>query len=532
MHIIKTLFFTSFFLLFFEACSNDPITKPPLKEPEHPHHQQNSVIQIPVSINTQEIKEAIMAEIQEPLSSGISEKITSDIFALEEITKKQLIDKYKDTPTQWFNPIESSYKFLSKDITEFINKTFKTSMWVKHKIYLKDLNIIFEGSKVKIYTSYKVDISIDYEQAIIPITNAYKIKGLLDGTIEASINLIGNISIDENAKLHLKALEDGTEIKFTKIALPSAVNLLEILKVTKLEDVLTKRLLEEPINKHIFAQVEKQITKKQVDIKLAQRIQKLVYENSYPLALSKDLWLVPGANKISISQVQGKGGICSNSLSINVGLIAQPELITSITKPIINPLKSVPIVCEQITPKVYLYPSLNIKYDFIANKITQKLNSFINTKYPDSGYSISGALLYPSDTNIILSLDLIDKDDKNKIFSFYLSGIPDINTQEMFVTLKDLDYTLESKNALINTANWLLDEEIKNFIQENVIFNYREEFIKLSRQLSNIEHASGKKIITGKLNLIGVEDIFAAKDSLVIHALATGNISYKINLRK
>ena len=531
MYLIKILFFTVL-LFFLGACSNDPITKPPLKESKHNYHQQESIIQIPFSIDTKEIEDAIISEIPEPLSSGISEKITADIFAMEEVTKKQLIDKYEDTPKRWFNPFEATYKYVSKDITEFIDKTFKVGMWVKYRIYLKNLDIYFEGSKVKISTSYKVDISIDYEQASFPNTNAHKIKGLLDGTIEADINLVGTISIDDKAQLKLSALENSTNIKFTKIALPSAVNLLEILKVTKLEDVLTTRLLEESMNKYIFAQVQKQLAKKQIDIKLAQRIQELVHENSSPLALSKDLWLVPGANKVSISQVQGQGGVCSNSLSINVSLIAKPKLITSKSKPIINPLKTVPVVCETITPKIYLYPSLNVKYAFLAKKITKELNSFISTKYPDSGYSIANIGIYPSDTKLILSLDLIENENANKVFSFYLFGTPKINEKEMHITLENLDYTLESKNVLLTTASWLLDEKIKTFIQENAVFSYKKEFIKLSHQLSNIEHTSGKKIITGKLDLIGVEDIFMAKESLIIHALATGNISYKINLRK
>lgn len=528
---VITSLYAFFFLLFLGACSHDPIEKPPLKEPIHIHNQQDSVIQVPISIDTHEIENAIFQEIQVPLSSGVSEKITADVFATEKITSKELIHKYKDTPKRWFNPIEASYKYVSKDITTLFDKTFGTGMWVKYKIYLVDLHIFFEGSQVKISTRYRVDLSIDYEQRIFPTSNTHKIKGLLDGTIEADIQLEANISIDKNAQLHLEPLENATQIKFTKIALPSAVNLLKILKVTKMEDTLTARLLEEPINKRLFAQIEKQIAKKQVNIQLAQRIQELVYENSYPLSISKDLWLVPKAHKISISQVQGQGGVCSNSLSINVGLIATPQLITSTTQPITHPPKSVPVVCQSIPPKIYLYPTLTIKYDFIAKRITEDLDAYIASNYPDSEYKVANTTIYPSGEKLIVSVDLIEKDNE-KIFTFYLSGTPEIQTKEMHVRLKDLDYTLKSKNVLLDVASWILDEKIKNFIQEKAVLSYKKEFLKLSKELSNIEHMSGEKIITGNLKLIGVENIFTSKEALIIHALATGNISYKINLRK
>ena len=447
---------------------------------------------------------------------------------MKEITRKQLIKEYKNTRSNWLKPIESSYKYVSKDITHFIDKTFKTGVWVQHKVYLKDLQILFEGSKVRIFTSYSVDISVDYEQSAIPRGEAIKIKGPLNGTVEANIQLLGTISIDEKAQLHIQASQDDTKVEFTKIALPSAVNLLDILKVTNTEKFLTKKLLEEPINKYIFHQVQEKISKKQLDIQLAQRIQKLVQEHSQPLSLSKDLWLVPQANTISISQLIGEGKTCSNTLSINVGIIAKPKLITSTSKPIVSVPKSIPIICETFNPKIYLYPSLDIKYDFVETLLEKELQTLINNEYKDTEYSINNVQIYPSDSKLVVAIDLVKKKNDTKLATFYLWGTPKLNHKAMNVSVENFDYTLESKSYLLETANWILENKVKNFIQKRILFSYKDEFDKLSKQLSEIEYTSGKKIITGNIDLIGVEDIFTAKDSLVVHALATGNLSYKM----
>jgi len=247
----------------------------------------------------------------------MTDKVKVDIFASDKISKKEFIDvleertrsgyytdKYKEIKNDlskiitepfnlWTKPAEAAYKYKSEDIADFLEKNFKAGAWVQHKIYLKDLNMFFEGSTVRIFTSYRIDISLNYEQNLLPQKELVELKGLLTGSIEADISLMGQILIDDNAQIKIKAYEDETKVEFTKIVLPSSIDALDILEITQTEDFLTKRILEEPINKYTFYQIQKQISKKQVDIQLAQKIQKLVSKNSIPLELSKDLWLVP-----------------------------------------------------------------------------------------------------------------------------------------------------------------------------------------------------------------------------------------------
>lgn len=514
------------------SCSQEDIKRPPFEEPTNNYIQHNSVIQIPITIDTNEIKQAILSEVKNPLSIGITKKITTDIMATEEIPTQEFKKSFRSFDKQMFKPFEATYQYISKDVTQFIDKTFKVGMWVKHKVYLTNLEILFQGSDVKIFTSYRIDLALDYEQSLIPLTKAMRVKGLLSGVIEAKINLVGKISINEKAELQIEASESDTKIKFTKILLPAAIDALDFLKITQTEDILTKKLLEEPINKYIFKEVQKQISKKQVDIKLAQKIQKLVYENSSPLALSKDLWLIPEAKKISISQVNGEGDICSNRLTINVGIIAKPELITSTSKPIVHQAHSIPIICKNLSPKVYLYPSLNIKYDFVENMIEEDLQNLIDKEYTNSHYSIKNVKIYPSKDKLVIAIDLIDKKDTEKIATFYLWGTPKLNRELMNISLEDFDYTIESRSFLIDIADWMLDAKIKNLIHKEAIFSYKEDFEKLSSKLSTIKHESSKKIITGRIDLVGIEDVFTSKDSIVVHALATGTISYKINLKE
>lgn len=547
------------YALFFTSCSsenNQSIKKPPLQEPKYTYVQQNSVIQIPITIDTAEIKKAILSEIKNPISTGSTDKVKVDIFASDKISKKEFIDileertrsgyytdKYKEIKNDfskiitepfnlWTKPAEAAYKYKSEDIADFLEKNFKAGAWVTHKIYLKDLNIFFEGSTVKIFTSYKIDISLNYEQNLLPKKELAELKGLLTGSIEADISLKGQILIDDNAQIKIKAYEDETKLEFTKIELPTSIDALDILEITQTESFLTKRILEEPINKYTFYQIQKQISKKQVDIQLAKKIQNLVSANSIPVELSKDLWLVPQPSKISISQLDGQGEMCENTLSINIGITAKPKLVTSSSEPIVAQCKPLPIVCERLSPKVYLYPILNIKYDFVEKTIEQELKSFIDNENLNSEYSVSNVNIYPSNKKLVIAIDLIERKNSKKVVTFYLWGTPKLNHNLMYVGLENLDYTLESKNHLLNTASWLLNSNIRDFIQEKAVFSYQKEFVKLSKKLSNIEYESIKNIINGEIKLNGIQDIHTSKESLIVQVLAQGDISYKINLGK
>ncbi len=465
-----------------------------------------------------------------PISSGITKKITTDILATQKISTKEFKKGFHKIHKEWLKPVEATYKYVSKDISQLIDKTFKVGMWIEHKIYLTKLEILFEGSLIKILTSYRIDLDLDYEQSLIPMAKALRVKGLLRGSIEANVNLVGTISINDKIQLKIQASQNDTQVEFTKILLPLAVDALDIFKITKTQDYLTKKLLEEPINKYIFDEVQKQISKIEVNLNLAQKIQKLVYENSHPFSLSKDFWIIPNAKKISISQINEETTQCSNILSINVGITAKPQFIMSKIEPKIIPPKSIPIVCEVFNPKIYIYPDIKIKYTFAQKELEKELISFIHKEHPNSQYSIANVNIYPSDTKLVVSVDLVEKKDQTKVLTFYLWGTPSLNHKEMYVSLEGLDYTIESKSYLLKKINWLFDERIKKIIQKRALFSYKKEFMKLSKKLSKIEHSSGKKIITGEIKLEGIENIFTSKDSLIIHALATGKLSYKLKL--
>jgi len=556
------------------GCPSDKIKKPPLKEPVISHKQETSVIQMPINMKSKDLKRMILNELENPVSSGKTDKITANILATESITERELIKelvspfkpghyvtKYKQVekrvkksykclikpwkwgdcwkdiiaivsvPTQiWIEPVEAVYKYVSKDVTKLIDKTYKTGVWVGHKVYLKDLDINFNGPEVIVFSRFNVDLLIDYEQAVVPLGPKIKIKGLLNGNLKVDVNVTGDITINDNAELSIKIPEDGADIKFTNLSLPDAVGGIDIVDIIQSEIQKIKNKIGKLVNKQLKKQIEKQIAKKQDDLIFGDKIQQLLIDNSNPIALAEDLWLIPAPEKIYISQINGNGKGTNNRLTINIGAAAKPKLIASITKPTVTIPDLIPIVSDEIESKIYLYPQIDISYDFAEVEVESELKKLMDKDYSNLPYTIDNVVFYPSDKRLVIAVDLVKRKNNKRVVTFYLWGIPTLNNEIMEVRLEDFDYTLETKNYLIKIANWVLDDKIRNIIKDRTVFNYKKELNDLTKKIANFDVPSKIGNLSGKLNSINADDLFTSTRALTVYVLATGEAEFTFEI--
>jgi hypothetical protein len=95
--------------------------------------------------------------------------------------------------------------------------------------------------------------------------------------------------------------------------------------------------------------------------------------------------------------------------------------------------------------------------------------------------------------------------------SIYLSGEPFYDNLTNKVDIKNLDYTLGTKNFLLKTAAWLLKSNMRNQMLENVNFliEYNLETIRkqAQAQLTNYQIASGI-FVKGNLDNLGISDVY------------------------
>ncbi|MBL0740275.1 DUF4403 family protein [Chryseolinea lacunae] len=110
----------------------------------------------------------------------------------------------------------------------------------------------------------------------------------------------------------------------------------------------------------------------------------------------------------------------------------------------------------------------------------------------------------------------------------YLRGTPYYDTTRAVFTLKDFRFDVDSENALINTADWMLHDNALGFVQEKLVVDMQPLIDRLPELIENgIEKGkSGNKInvYVERLQLTP-QQILITRDNIQIILKATGKAS-------
>lgn len=116
--------------------------------------------------------------------------------------------------------------------------------------------------------------------------------------------------------------------------------------------------------------------------------------------------------------------------------------------------------------------------------------------------------------------------------SIYLSGKPIFNPKKNAIDIKDLNFTLETRNFLYKSAAWLLKGSLKNQIEKNMDFlldyNLTELKNQLQDQLKNYKIANSI-FLTGQLSELNLQDAFLAPESIRVNVALKGRLNVQVN---
>ena len=113
----------------------------------------------------------------------------------------------------------------------------------------------------------------------------------------------------------------------------------------------------------------------------------------------------------------------------------------------------------------------------------------------------------------------------------YLQGRPVYDLNDNAIELRDLDYTLDTRNFLFKSAGWLLKGTIKNRIQDNMNFllesNIKESKKLMEQQLNNYQLAPGVRM-TGRVDELTIRDVYVLREGLSADVLLSGAIKIDV----
>lgn len=159
---------------------------------------------------------------------------------------------------------------------------------------------------------------------------------------------------------------------------------------------------------------------------------------------------------LSLSGIQFDG----KNLSAQAGIRCQPQFSLRSENIKTTPLPNMETISGENGFKFYIdaslpYPELNL----MAEKML-----------PDTTFNINGKLFHMDELSFMPS-----KDNKltirihfsgNKKGTIYLTGTPLLDTAKNELSMPDLDFDINSRNALIKTASWILNGKIERKLRK------------------------------------------------------------------
>lgn len=116
--------------------------------------------------------------------------------------------------------------------------------------------------------------------------------------------------------------------------------------------------------------------------------------------------------------------------------------------------------------------------------------------------------------------------------SIYLTGKPIYNPNKNSIDVKDLNFTLETRNFLVKSAAWLLKGTLRNQIEKNMDFlldyNLKELKNQLQTQLKDYK-ISNSIFLNGQLNELTIQDAFLAPESIRVEVALKGRLNVQVN---
>ncbi len=234
-------------------------------------------------------------------------------------------------------------------------------------------------------------------------------------------------------------------------------------------------------------------------------------------------WLKINPQRLRINNFFAK----NDSLNIFLGLSAKP--VISFEKPGVQS-SAVPDMND-----FSMRQGFNIFLDAVLNY--DSLSTILNSQFKGQRFDFSKG---PLKKHIVIEeIKLYGTGNEKLIIKLnfsgsqsgvmYLTGKPVYDKEKKQIEIKDIDFDIKSKDALLKTANWLFSKKITNELQKNAKFDltaYIETAKTTVNQQLNKEWIKGIRSY-GNMNDIKIIGFYPLSSHLIIRSNCSGDLSVK-----
>lgn len=301
---------------------------------------------------------------------------------------------------------------------------------------------------------------------------------------------------------------------------------------TKLKEILTEDKCEITVFKYdatekLVEEMEKALKKVTADIdkkieetNLKKEVQKIWKELNNPIVIPSIGYFYLSPISLAISSPN----FSKDKLNLTVSINAFPKVTLEEKKVVTTPLPELNIASEDKGFQISL--AIQGKYNSINSLLAQNLNGK-EIQLKKEKIKIDSVLILGA-TNQKLSFKVHFSGKKSGIL--YFAGTPRFNKEKQIVSFPDMDFDIETKNALLKSAAWLFDELITAKIREFAVYHISKD---LNSNKAMIEKELNRDLDKGirmetKLKTIHIDQIIPMKDELWIMTNLEGEMGIKL----
>nr|WP_255749806.1 DUF4403 family protein [Pontibacter liquoris] len=262
----------------------------------------------------------------------------------------------------------------------------------------------------------------------------------------------------------------------------------------------------------------------------------LLMQEPVKLDNNMNAWLTIVPKEVRIAPLQATDGMLRTRLGITSYMA-----VTTNGKPAVQLNKNLPklIVDNRLSDAIQIGLTAGIPYEHASKLLQQQVAG--QTYTFDGGKSqlkVNNASLLPGGEQLVLMLDVNGKTKaglftKKIVGKVYLRGTPYYDAATATIRVRDVDYDLDTKDKLLNTASWLAKNKFKDMIQQQVNFPVQSQ-LNDARQLLQVAldkqgRINESLLLQGKIQDIAPDAIYLTPEGIKVVVNATGNLTATID---
>lgn len=174
---------------------------------------------------------------------------------------------------------------------------------------------------------------------------------------------------------------------------------------------------------------------------------------------------------------------------------------------------------------------INVLSDIPFSEVNTMASKYLLGKTFENGkkkITINEIKLYGSDGKMVVET-VVTGSMKGKL---YFTGIPYFDAADSTIKVKDFNFEMHTKNALLKSANWLMHANFVNMIQKRLEFplssNIKEAKKMMQTSLASYDMGMGTTL-KGRLDDLNVEGVILTRESIKASIVFKGKLNIQIN---